>query len=34
MNEYLAKLHSLESATKAPGPKKSIVEATDKTDKT
>jgi len=34
MNEYLAKLHSLESATKAPGPKKSIVEAPTKPDKT
>ncbi len=34
MNEYLAKLHSLESATKAPGPKKSVVEALIKPDKT
>jgi hypothetical protein len=34
MNEYLAKLHSLESATKAPAPKKSIVEAPTKPDKT
>ena len=33
MNEYLAKLHSLESATKAPGPKKSIVEALTKPTK-
>jgi hypothetical protein len=34
MNEYLAKLHSLESATKAPGPKKSTVWAPTKPDKT
>ena len=34
MNEYLAKLHSLESVTKAPGPKKSIVDALTKPDKT
>ena len=34
MNEYLAKLHSLESVTKAPWPKKSIVDALTKPDKT
>ena len=34
MNEYLAKLHSLESAAKGPWPKKSIVEALTKPDKT
>jgi len=34
MNEYLAKLHSLESTTREPGSKKSIVEAPTKPDKT
>jgi hypothetical protein len=34
MNEYLAKLHSLESGTIALGSKKSIVEAPTKPDKT
>jgi hypothetical protein len=34
MNEYLAKLHRLESATHASGPKKSIIEAPTKPDKT
>jgi hypothetical protein len=34
MNEYLAKLHSLESTTKALGPKKSTAEAPTKPDKT
>src|SRR5262249_30221304 len=34
MNEYLAKLHSLESAAKEPRPKKRIVEGPTKPDKT
>jgi len=34
MNEYLAKLHNLESAAEAPGPEKRIVEAPTKPDKT